>query len=131
MRPTSSPSAATRASPASAALTGGVGRVIEAVGTRQALDTALGAVLDGGTISRLGAPQYAEGPLGRAEFMRNLTLTGGASPARAYIPELLPDVLDGSITPGRVFDETFPLDRTPDAYRAMADRRVLKPLVRP
>ncbi|MFJ4629291.1 alcohol dehydrogenase catalytic domain-containing protein [Streptomyces sp. NPDC088847] len=112
-------------------LTGGVGKVIEAVGTRQALDTALGAVLDGGTISRLGAPQYEEGPLGRAEFMRNLTLTGGASPARAYIPDLLPDVLDGSINPGRVFDETFPLDRTPDAYRAMADRRVLKPLVRP
>ncbi|MGR3871346.1 zinc-binding dehydrogenase [Streptomyces graminifolii] len=112
-------------------LTGGVDKVIEAVGTRQALDTALGAVLDGGTISRLGVPQYEEGPLGPAEFMRNLTLTGGASPARAYIPELLPDVLDGSINPGRVFDETFPLDRTPDAYRAMADRRVLKPLVRP
>jgi threonine dehydrogenase-like Zn-dependent dehydrogenase len=112
-------------------LTGGVDKVIEAVGTRQALDTALGAVLDGGTISRLGAPQYEQGPLGRAEFMRNLTLTGGAGPARAYIPELLPDVLDGTITPGRVFDETFPLDRTPDAYRAMADRQVLKALIRP
>lgn len=55
----------------------------------------------------------------------------GASPARAYVPELLADVLDGAITPGRVFDETFPLDRTPDAYRAMADRQVLKALIRP
>ncbi|NEA50754.1 alcohol dehydrogenase catalytic domain-containing protein [Streptomyces sp. SID10815] len=112
-------------------LTGGVDKVIEAVGTRQAMDTALGAVLDGGTVSRLGVPQYEEGPVGPAVFMRNLTLTGGASPARAYIEQLLPDVLDGTIAPGRVFDETFPLDRTPDAYRAMADRQVLKALIRP
>ncbi|MGW1120496.1 zinc-binding dehydrogenase [Streptomyces tanashiensis] len=112
-------------------MTGGVDKVIEAVGTRQALDTALGAVLDGGTISRLGVPQYEQGPIGPAAFMRNITMTGGASPARAYIPELLADVLDGSITPGHVFDKTFTLDRTPDAYRAMADRQVLKALIRP
>ncbi|MEV8544899.1 alcohol dehydrogenase catalytic domain-containing protein [Streptomyces sp. NPDC051572] len=112
-------------------LTGGVDKVIEAVGTRQALDTALGAVLDGGTISRLGVPQYEQGPIGPAEFMRNITLTGGASPARAYIEQLLPDVIDGTIAPGRVFDRTFPLDRTPDAYRAMADRQVLKALITP
>ncbi|MGW1026744.1 alcohol dehydrogenase catalytic domain-containing protein [Streptomyces sp. NPDC002577] len=108
---------------------GGVGRVIEAVGTRQSLDTALGAVLDGGTISRLGVPQYEEGPIGPAEFMRNITLTGGASPARAYVEQLLPDVLDGAITPGRVFDRHFTLDQTPSAYRAMADRQVLKALI--
>ncbi|MGW7705687.1 zinc-binding dehydrogenase [Streptomyces sp. NPDC054771] len=112
-------------------LTGGVDKVIEAVGTRQALDTALGAVLDGGTISRLGVPQYEQVPIGPAAFMRNITLTGGAGPARAYIEQLLTDVLDGTITPGLVFDRTFTLDRTPDAYRAMADRQVLKALIRP
>ncbi|MFJ4002252.1 alcohol dehydrogenase catalytic domain-containing protein [Streptomyces sp. NPDC090023] len=112
-------------------LTGGVGKVIEAVGTREALDTALGTVLDGGTISRLGVPQYEQGPLGRPEFLRNITLTGGASPARAYIEHLLPDVLDGTIDPGRVFDRRFALEQAPDAYRAMADRRVLKALIRP
>lgn len=112
-------------------LTGGVDKVIEAVGTRQTLDTALGAVLDGGTVSRLGVPQYEQGPIGPALFMRNITLTGGASPARAYVEQLLPDVLDGTITPGRVFDQTFSLDQTPDAYQAMADRQVLKALIRP
>ncbi|MEV6757130.1 alcohol dehydrogenase catalytic domain-containing protein [Streptomyces sp. NPDC051214] len=112
-------------------LTGGVDKVIEAVGTRPALDTALGAVLDGGTISRLGVPQYEQGPIGPPAFMRNITLIGGASPARAYIEQLLPDVLDGAIAPGRVFDEEYALDRTPDAYRAMADRRTLKALIRP
>ncbi|MFE3587869.1 zinc-binding dehydrogenase [Streptomyces niveus] len=112
-------------------LTGGVDKVIEAVGTRQTLDTALGAVRDGGTISRLGVPQYEEGPIGPAVFMRNITLTGGASPARAYIEQLLPDVLNGAIAPGRVFDQTFSLDQTPMAYQAMADRQVLKALIRP
>ncbi|MFH8684711.1 zinc-binding dehydrogenase [Streptomyces lydicus] len=112
-------------------LTGGDGveKVIEAVGTRQTLQTALGSVIDGGTISRLGVPQYEEGPVGPSMIMRNLTLTGGASPARAYIDELLPDILDGTIEPGRVFDKSFSLDRTPDGYRAMADRRVLKALL--
>lgn len=112
-------------------LTGGdgAGRVIEAVGTRQTLETALAAVDDGGTISRLGVPQYEEGPVGPSMIMRNITLTGGASPARAYIEELMPDVLDGTITPGRVFDKDFSLDQVPDAYQAMADRRVLKALI--
>lgn len=109
----------------------GVAKVIAAVGTRQALETAFAAVDDGGTISRLGVPQYEEGPVGPAMIMRNITLTGGASPARAYIEELLPDILDGTIKPGRVFDQDFTLDRVPEAYRAMADRRVLKALITP
>ncbi|MGW2840160.1 zinc-binding dehydrogenase [Streptomyces sp. NPDC001493] len=112
-------------------LTGGHGvdKVIEAVGARQALDAAFGTVVDGGTISRLGVPQYEEGPVGPSMIMRNITLTGGVSPARAYIEELMPDVLDGVIEPGRVFDRSFTLDQTPDAYRAMTDRRVLKALI--
>ncbi|MBO2456348.1 zinc-binding dehydrogenase [Actinomadura violacea] len=109
----------------------GADRVIEAVGTRQTLDTAFGAVIDGGTISRLGVPQYTDGPMGFEMIMRNITLTGGASPARAYIEELMPDILNGTIDPGRVFDRTVSLDGVPDAYRAMADRRALKVLIRP
>jgi threonine dehydrogenase-like Zn-dependent dehydrogenase len=64
-------------------------------------------------------------------FMRNVTLTGGVAPARAYIEELLPDVLDGKVQPGRVFDRTVNLDGVPDGYRAMADREALKVLVQP
>ncbi|MFD3456336.1 zinc-binding dehydrogenase [Streptomyces sp. NPDC058691] len=107
----------------------GVRKVIEAVGTRQTLETALAAVDDGGTISRLGVPQYEDGPVGPSMIMRNITLTGGASHARAYIEQLLPDVLDGTINPGRVFDQGFSLDQVPQAYQAMADRRVLKALI--
>jgi threonine dehydrogenase-like Zn-dependent dehydrogenase len=114
-------------------LTGGDGThvVLEAVGLKPAIETAIAVVRDGGTISRVGAPQFSEVPLGFPEFMRNITLTGGVAPARAYIDELLPLVLDGTIDPGRVFDRTIGLDEVPAGYQAMADREALKVLVRP
>ena len=48
-----------------------------------------------------------------------------------YIEELLPDVLEGRIEPGRVFDRTVSLDETPEGYRAMDERTALKVLVQP
>jgi threonine dehydrogenase-like Zn-dependent dehydrogenase len=115
------------------ALTEGDGThvVLEAVGLLSAMEMAIGVVRDGGVISRVGAPQFSEVPLGFPEFMRNITLTGGVAPARAYIDELLPLVLDGTIDPGRVFDRTIGLDDVPAGYQAMADREALKVLVRP
>jgi threonine dehydrogenase-like Zn-dependent dehydrogenase len=114
-------------------LTGGDGTpaVVECVGTEQSVQTALGVVRAGGVVSRLGVSQYAQVPMGFDTFMRNVTLTGGAAPARSYIEELLPDVLDGHVEPGRVFDRTIGLDGVPDGYRAMADRTALKVLIRP
>lgn len=114
-------------------LTGGDGThaVLECVGYREAVETALGAVRDGGTISRVGAPQYSELPLDFGTFMRNITLTGGVAPARAYIEELMPRILDGTLQPGRVFDHTTDLDGVPDGYRAMARRQALKILIEP
>jgi threonine dehydrogenase-like Zn-dependent dehydrogenase len=50
---------------------------------------------------------------------------------RAYIEELLPDVLEGRINPGRVFDRTVNLDGVPNGYRAMNDRESIKVMVRP
>ncbi|MBT2595989.1 zinc-dependent alcohol dehydrogenase family protein [Arthrobacter sp. ISL-72] len=109
----------------------GTHAVLEAVGLKPAIEMAIGVVRDGGVISRVGAPQFSDVPLGFAEFMRNITLTGGVAPARAYIEELLPLVLDGTIEPGKVFDRTIGLDEVPAGYRAMADREALKVLVRP
>jgi len=56
---------------------------------------------------------------------------GGPAPVRAYVEELLPDVLEGRIEPGRVFDRAVDLDGVPDGYRAMDDRESIKVLVRP
>ena len=50
---------------------------------------------------------------------------------RAYIEELLPDILEGRIEPGRVLDRTVDLDGVPDGYRAMADREALKVMIKP
>jgi len=109
----------------------GTHAVLECVGTKQSMETAVGVVRSGGAISRMGVPQYEEGPLGFDTVYRNITFTGGAALARAYIEELLPDVLDGTIEPGRVFDRTIGLGEVPEGYRAMADREALKVLIRP
>ncbi len=85
----------------------------------------------GGVISRVGVPQYEDADRVRSLYGRNITLTGGPAPVRAYIDELLPDVLEGKVEPGRVFDRTISLDEVPDGYRAMNDREAPKVLVRP
>ena len=109
----------------------GTHTVLECVGLEPALDTAFAVVRAGGTISRVGAPQYEKVSFGFPDFLRNITLTGGVAPARAYIEELLPDILDGKIEPGRVFDRTVSLDQVPDGYRAMAGREALKVMIAP
>jgi hypothetical protein len=58
-------------------------------------------------------------------------ISGGPAPARAYVEELLPDILGGRIEPGRVFDRTLPLDEVPEGYRAMNDREAIKVMIRP
>ncbi|WP_209310593.1 zinc-binding dehydrogenase [Streptomyces spiramenti] len=115
-------------------LTGGDGThaVLEAVGHMPAYEMAVGVVRPGGVISRVGVPQYEAAPVGFGSlFGGNITLTGGPAPVRAYIEELLPDVLEGRVEPGRVFDRTVGLDETPEGYRAMDDREALKVLVTP
>ena len=114
-------------------LTGGFGvhSVLECVGSAQAMDTALGIVRPGGAIGRVGVPHYGAIDLSTAPFYQNVIVAGGPAPVRAYLDELLPDVMDGRIEPGRVFDRTVDLDGVPDGYRAMNDREALKVMVRP
>ncbi|MCM2424920.1 alcohol dehydrogenase catalytic domain-containing protein [Streptomyces sp. RKAG337] len=115
-------------------LTGGEGShvVLEAVGLMPAYEQAYGIVRPGGIISRVGVPQYEDAPVGFGSlFGKNAGLTGGPAPVRAYIEQTIPDVLEGRIDPGRVFDAEVGLDQVADAYQAMNDRSRLKVLVRP
>jgi hypothetical protein len=41
----------------------------------------------------------------------------------------MPDILDGTIEPGMVFDTTMGLDGVPAGYKDMAERKTLKALV--
>src|SRR3989441_2692622 len=94
------------------ALTGGLGvhSVLECVGTEEAMRTAIGIARRGGAIGRVGVPHYQAIPASEPAFYGNLTISGGPAPVRAYIEELLPDVLEGKIEPGRVFDRVIRLD---------------------
>ena len=82
-----------------------------------------------GTLVVLPVEQDDAIPEALDSFMDNVTIAGGPAPARAYIEELLPDVLDGTIEPGRVFDRVSTLDEVPDGYRAMNEREALKVMI--
>jgi threonine dehydrogenase-like Zn-dependent dehydrogenase len=112
-------------------LTGGVGvdATLECVGTGQAMQTALSIARPGSMVGYVGVPHGVELPIGDM-FFRNKGVRGGSAPARAYIPELLPDVLEGRINPGRVLDYETDLEGIADAYAAMDERRAIKVLVR-
>jgi len=114
-------------------LTGGFGvqSVLECVGTEQAMGTCMAIVRAGGAVGRVGVPHYEAIKGAQQMFYRNVIVAGGPAPTRAYIDELLPDVMEGRIDPGRVFDRTVGLDGVPDGYRAMNDREALKVLIRP
>jgi len=114
-------------------LTGGLGAhsVLECVGTEQAMSTAMNITRAGGAVGRVGVPHYETIPAAATSFYNNITVSGGPAPVRAYIDELLPDVLEGKIEPGRVFDRLIDLDSVPDGYRAMNDREAIKVMVKP
>ena len=114
-------------------LTGGYGvhSVLECVGLEQAMNTAISIARPGGAVGRVGVPQEQTIPGSEPAFYNNVTVGGGPAPVRAYIEELLPDVLEGNIEPGRVFDRTVGLDGVPDGYRAMNDREAIKVMVTP
>jgi threonine dehydrogenase-like Zn-dependent dehydrogenase len=107
----------------------GVDSAVECVGTGAAMETAFAIARPGSVIGFVGVPHGVEAPI-RRMFDRNVGLHGGSAPVRAYLPELLDDVLAGRIQPGRVFDYTTDLENINEAYAAMDQRRAIKSLVR-
>src|SRR5438270_612892 len=109
-------------------LTKGVGAhsVLECVGLEDSMRTALSIARPGGAVGRVGVPQDETMPASRPAFYNNVTLSGGPAPARAYIEELLPDVLEGRIEPGRVFERGVRLNEVPGGYRALDERDATK-----
>ena len=111
-------------------VTDGIGAdaALECVGTAQSIATAGGIARPGSTIGIVGVP-HGEVPFADT-FSHNVGWRGGPAPARIYIPDLLTDVLSGSIDPGPVFNYETDLDHIADAYEAMDERRAIKSLVR-
>jgi threonine dehydrogenase-like Zn-dependent dehydrogenase len=112
-------------------LTSGIGvdASLECVGTGQSMATALSIARPGSIVGYVGVPHGVELPVAKL-FYANKGVRGGPAPARAYIPELLDDVLAGQINPGRVLDFATDLDGIGEAYAAMDERRAIKSLLR-
>jgi threonine dehydrogenase-like Zn-dependent dehydrogenase len=109
----------------------GVHSVLECVGLEQSELTAIEIARPGGAVGRVGVPQDETIPASQPAFYNNISVGGGPAPARAYIEELLPDILEGRIEPGRVFDRVIGLEEVPEGYRAMNDREAIKVMVEP
>ena len=112
-------------------LTGGLGAhsVLECVGHGESMRTAVSIARAGGAVGRVGVPQETAIPLAQPTFYANITIAGGPAPVRAYMHALMPDVLEGRIEPGLVFDRTTRIEGVPDGYRAMNDRQAIKVMI--
>jgi threonine dehydrogenase-like Zn-dependent dehydrogenase len=107
----------------------GVDAAMECVGTDQSMATAIGIARPGSMVGYVGVPHGVELPI-QTMFARTIGVRGGGAPARIYIPELIGDVLEGQINPGRVLDYETDLEAIDEAYAAMDERRAIKSLVR-
>jgi threonine dehydrogenase-like Zn-dependent dehydrogenase len=114
-------------------LTGGIGAdaVLEGVGTKESMDQALRSARPGGLVGYGGVPNGAPELPVRRMFNTNVGVRGGVAPVRNYVEELLPEVWDGRLQPGAVFDLELPLAEVAEAYAAMDERRAIKVLLRP
>lgn len=111
---------------------GGAECVLECVGSETAMRTACGIARPGGVIGYVGAPHGSNAGIDLWRLFRhNILLCGGVAPVRAYIPELLADVMAGKLDPSPVLDLTVDLAGVPDGYAAMAGRTAIKVMVRP
>ena len=91
---------------------------------------AIRATRPGGHVGFVGVSHGVEIP-GLELFFSEIHLHGGPAPVRRYLPNLIDLVLNGTIEPGKVFDQTLPLEQAAEGYRAMDERRAIKTLLRP
>lgn len=108
-------------------LTDGIGAdcMIEAVGTQQSMDQAIGATRPGGHVGFVGVSHNQE-IRGEALFYSGVHLHGGPAPVRRWLPELIDAILTDQVNPGLVFDLDLPLSQAAQGYAAMDNRTAIK-----
>lgn len=110
---------------------GGAESVLECVGSESSMASAIAIARPGGALGVVGVPHGSETLNLPRLFMSNIALRGGVAPARAYIPELLADVVAGKLDPSPVLDLTVELDDVSKGYAAMDSREAIKVMMRP
>jgi threonine dehydrogenase-like Zn-dependent dehydrogenase len=111
-------------------LTNGLGAqsVIEAVGTQESTMQAINATRPGGHMGYVGVNYEVTIP-GIDLFFAGIHVHGGPAPVRRFLPDLIQQIWDREIDPGKVFDLTLPLDQAAEGYEAMDERRATKVLL--
>ena len=111
-------------------LTNGLGAhsVIEAVGTQEATMQAINATRPGGHMGFVGV-NYEVNIHGPDLFFAGIHVHGGPAPVRRFLPDLIQQIWDRKIDPGKVFDLTLPLEQAAEGYKAMDERRATKVLL--
>jgi threonine dehydrogenase-like Zn-dependent dehydrogenase len=109
----------------------GVDCALECVGMPEAWETAWGAVRKGGNIGIVGVPHdVPDIPVDKL-FSTDVGVKGSGASARAYIPELMEDVLSGKVDVSAIFTKELPLSEIAQGYKDMDERREIKILVKP
>ncbi|MEU1106013.1 zinc-dependent alcohol dehydrogenase family protein [Streptomyces tibetensis] len=111
-------------------LTGGLGAhsVVEAVGTQESMQQAIRSARPGGHVGFVGV-NHDVALSGEELFFSQVHLHGGPAPVRRYLPDLIDQIWQRKINPGKVFDLVVPLDEAAEAYRAMDERRAVKAML--
>src|SRR5215831_799890 len=110
---------------------GGGHTVLECVGTEETLNLSVSMARPGGMVGVVGAFHGSGQVLIERMFFKNIGLHGGMAPARAYMPELLNEVLEGRLNPSPILDLSVSLDEVAAGYAAMDQRQAIKVMVRP
>jgi threonine dehydrogenase-like Zn-dependent dehydrogenase len=113
-------------------LTDGLGAhsVIEAVGTQESTMQAINATRPGGHLGFVGLNYEVKIP-GMELFFADIHIHGGPAPVRRFLPDLIQQLWDRKIDPGKVFDMSLPLEQAADGYKAMDERRAVKVMLTP
>lgn len=110
----------------------GVDAALECVGNPDAWELCWGAVRVGGNIGFVGVPHdVPDISVPDQLFSTNVGVKGSGASARAYIPELMQDVLNGKLDVSAIFTKEVPLSNIAEGYKDMDERREIKILVKP
>jgi threonine dehydrogenase-like Zn-dependent dehydrogenase len=109
----------------------GLDCALECVGTAEAWETAFGVVRIGGDIGFVGVPHEVPDIPALKLFGNDVGVKGSGAPVRHYMPELLPDVLSGTLDVSAIFTRTIPLAEIAEGYKAMDERKEIKILIKP
>lgn len=109
-------------------LTEGLGarHVVEAVGTPESWEMAIGMAREGGTIGAVGVPHTTPTLPLFDLFRHHLRVHSGIAPVRHYLPDLVERIVARSYDPSPVFDMRLPLSEVAEGYRSMSERRAIK-----